>query len=147
MELFYCAAIIALAIYMLDFGFGHPSSDHPNTKALLAFWPLFLAKKALQKAGVWADLYDQYTDQIMAATNGLQIANIKKQFKQMVLQQGKDLFTWQHFAGICPICTHFWPNLFFISLVNIFFLKENIIIFMLTLLLGHLIIRVLSKYL
>ena len=132
----------ALFIYLRDSGFGKPGDEKVNYKALLFWWPFFLSKKALQKAGLWNNLHQQYLAQIKNAQNNIEKANIRIQFKEIVFVKGKELFTWQYIAGICPICTHIW---FFLSLNN-FFVIQNFSIFVMQLLYAHLILRILKKY-
>lgn len=146
MEIIYLALLPALLVYMLDFGMGEPGNDSPNVHGLLSFWPQYLAKQALKKAGAWDMLYKQYLDQVNFATDGLQLARINTEFKKMVFQQGRELFTWQYAAGMCPICFHFWINIFFIISVNIFYFEVNIITFIPQLLIGHFFIRLFKKH-
>lgn len=135
----------AIFIYMIDFGMGKPGSDTPSFTHLLSFWPLFLAKMALGEK--YDKLHKQYTEGLINADGDiLQRKRIENEFHKVVFDNGRDLFYWEKIIGMCPICTHFWFSLIIMGVANIFFLKVNFIIFTLYFLIGHLSVRLLTKY-
>lgn len=136
--------IAALFIYMLDYGLGKPGDEKPVYGSLLSAWAFYLAKKAL--GSLYISLNQQYRDQLSNAKNDLEKMQIKRSFREIVFMQGRQLFTWQKIAGMCPICTHFWFSLILFFLVNIFYFHVNIIIFTLYFLLSHFLIRLLKKW-
>ena len=125
---FQLIAFVALLVYVIDYGLGRPSSNIWNEKALLAVWPLLLAKRRLNGS----ELLQQK-------------ANGKKQQlakNRMIFSEAKDDFTWEHPLGICPICAHFWG-----FIIAWFVLSGgSFIIFIINFGLSHTLIRLLNKY-
>jgi hypothetical protein len=144
---FELSLICALLAFMLDYGLGQPGRENFNIKSLLFSWTYFLAKRRLNKLG----LFNNYSAQLILNMDRLadntpsEKSIIREEFKRIVVTEAKRHFVYEYAIGMCPICTHFWIALASFLIVNIFYLSVNIITFTLHLLLSHLFIRLLNK--
>lgn len=141
---FYLCLISAMFIFMLDYGLGKPADDKVGYGSFLFSYSFFHAKKALGKLII--PIEEQYRQQLSFADNKLDEHRIKRQYEELVFTQGRELFTWQKAFGMCPYCTHFWFTLILFLTVNIFYYKENIIIFTFYFLLSHLLLSLFFKW-
>lgn len=144
--LLFFSIFAALLVYIIDYGFGNPGGDNWNDSELLSQYSFLMAKFKLKRIGAWEKLEKQLDDQQRAAQSQKELLEIDKSFRKIVFSTAQPLFTWEKAAGMCPICFHFWASFFIFVLVNIFVLKESIIIFTLYMLISHFFIRLLKKY-
>lgn len=135
----------SLLVYMLDFAFGHPSEDKWHHKEIMSFYPLWLAKNKLKKYNLYYDLHNQLIQNLKNAITNSDRFLINEEFKKIVYDTGKQYFTWEYAAGMCPICFGFWVN-FITSSYFFLLIDKNISTFILSLLVGHLFTRLLNKY-
>lgn len=155
--LFLMTVLPALLVYFLDFTFGRPSDEKPGYSDIFFGYTFSLCVWKLKRLGVWTNLKDQYKAGMKGAKTDLARAEVRKSFKEIVFQTARPHFTWENAVGMCPICFHFWVNLIFTSLLvgqvkniafleNNFCLVNNLIIFVMPFLTGHLLIRTLKKF-
>ena len=140
------AIFSALLVYLLDYSFGQPGNEKWNSQELLSAWSLFLAKRRVKSDGAMSNLITQLQEQLSTAVSPYDKKIIRKNFNQMLFAKARETFYWEKALGMCPICFHFWITLFLFSTVNIFYFKVNIFTFILYLLISHLFIRLLKKF-
>ena len=140
------AAISASFSYMLDFALGFPGKEDAsevNTKAILFSWSFYLAKRKLS-LGELFEIRDTHAP--LKDSTKYEIEMLMRGYKTHVFGIARELFTWEHAAGMCIFCTNFYISLITASLIYFFHLTElNIIptftIFITTPVFSHLILR------
>jgi hypothetical protein len=88
--------------YFLDYALGKPGSefvDDVNEKAILFFWPLFLAKRRAK-----------IKDHCVAGITNKDFFGI-----------GRDLFSWEYAVGMCIFCSNFWISEILFAIPIVFF--------------------------
>lgn len=90
-----------------------------------------LSKWRLKRMGQW----DQYE-------NIIKDVGVTKEVKKIVYDAASEYFTWEKMIGMCVICSGFW-----ISLVCGFFYTLDPVKIAEIVLISHVTIRILSKYL
>lgn len=143
---FFLAVFCALLVYLLDYAFGQPGGEKWNSQELLSGWSLFLAKRRLKKESIYRDLERQLHQQLISAPDSYQRKLIRKNFNQLVFQQAREVFYYEKALGMCPICFHFWVTLIVFLLVNYFYFSVTLNTFVFSILISHLIIRLLKKF-
>lgn len=105
--LFMLGAVPALFSYMLDYGLGHPGDDRVNNKALLFRWTFWLSERRLKQSPQYTVFYNSFADGMKDTDPMVKMAN-RDVFEQSVVDNGRRLFTWESFAGMCVYCTNIY---------------------------------------
>lgn len=108
-----------LVSYFLDYILGRPSSQNPNQKAIFFFWTYFLARKRLEREepSLYKSLMGSISQGIapIQKTDGLPVLNnfaIKEVVVAQIVNEGRELFSWELPFGMCSVCTNFWISFF-----------------------------------
>lgn len=143
-------------VFFLDYCFGRPGDESPNRSAILFGYTYFLAKWRLKRIGEWSGINNQVKQAISSAQTRSERMDITQNMKTICVQKARKYFTWEMAVGMCPVCFHVWVSLvvysmcwdkFFYLLENYFCLFEKCSIFVLPLILGHIVLRILKRYL
>jgi hypothetical protein len=156
-QLIFIALFPALCVYFLDYCFGKPGDEIWNDKAILSKYPYLLAVRRLKLVGLWPKLAKQLAEQLREnKADRAHTARLRAEFKRIVFTTAKPFFFYEYAAGLCPVCFHFWAHNIFaafyflvnknIFLVNKFGAFENVCIFVVPFLTGHLLLRFLKRY-
>lgn len=108
-----------ISSYFLDYILGRPSSQNPNQKAIFFFWTYFLARKRLEreKPSLYKSLIGSISQEIapiqtMDGVPALSNFATKEVVVAQIVNEGRELFSWELPFGMCSVCTNFWISLF-----------------------------------
>lgn len=101
---------------VIDVCFGRPADDEPDIKAIFFVYPLWLAKRRLEKYGLYKPLIDTYD---ISNLSKAQADDLGRSVIRMIFTEGRKYFTWEYGAGMCPVCTNIRISILF-SLFAIF---------------------------
>lgn len=147
------AVFPALLVFFTDYLIGQPGNEKVNIKAIFFGYSFYVAKMRLKKMGLFEGLKKQLDNKLKNALTKREKADILNSYKELIFYTARPYFNFESAIGMCPICFHVWVTIivYIFYAQTIFFEKvENIyffVIFVLPLLVGHLILRILKKYL
>jgi hypothetical protein len=138
------ALIPASFSMLLDFCLGLPSDDI-NVKAIFFRWTYYLAKRKLEINGLWEGMYSDYLKVQKSLrdnnANPVELIEHEIQFKQLVVEMGKKLFTWEYATGMCIYCTNVYVALLFGVYFTKFFSSNVFLIPFIIVIFSHVILR------
>lgn len=131
----------ALLTVFLNYCIGKPGSDF-SPYEIFSFYTVWLSKNRLKNLNLYWEYEKEYEENMKRTRTHSERLSIIKDFKIIIYSAAEPFFTWERAVGMCSVCTGVW-----ISLLTGIYFTQNIVYLVSIVIISHITIRILNKFL
>jgi len=125
----------------LNYVIGKPGNDF-STHEIFSGYTVWLSRLRLKRMDLLKEYQKQFNESIKFSRSDAQTATLETEYKKMLYDAADPFFTWERAFGMCIVCTGFW-----ISLISGLFFTVNVLSLLSIIVISHVVIRLLNKFL
>lgn len=141
------ALIAACVSLFINYCIGKPGSSEFSPHEIFSSYTVWLATWRLKRLGNYGAYEAQFD--YKSAKSEAQLIELENDAAQIIYNAAEPFFTWERAVGMCVICTGFWISLV-VGIIAMFFnhlgVRETFLSLVEIIVLSHVIIRILSKW-
>lgn len=142
----------------LNYCIGSPASEKFSPYEIFSNYTVWLSKMRLKQVQILDTYTEQYHDNLKRITTLREKINLDNDFRKILYEAAEPFFTWERAAGMCPVCTGVWIAFLsyltslFVELsysppITLGFILDNLLSFIIIIVVSHITIRLLNKIL
>lgn len=141
MSIYEIGLLSGFTTMFINYIIGKPSSEF-SPYEIFSSYTVWLSKRRLKKVGLLPGYNLQFAESINSARTISERTQIRIDFKRILYQAAEPFFTWERAVGMCPVCTGFW-----IAIGTGLAFTQNFLDLFIIIVISHITIRLLNKFL